>query len=80
MGGRLNLPLPKPELYNVQEDPEEGYNRAPKNPRVVADIQARVEKLIATFPLEVRSAYEETKKRKVQLTPENAPPIADNGG
>ena len=77
VGGRINLPLPQPELYNVVEDVEEGYNRASKNMGVVAEIRARVERLIVTFPLEISAAYEETKKRKVQPTPENAPPIAE---
>ena len=77
VSGRVNLPLPQPELYNVIEDAEEGYNRASKNMGVVSEIKARVEKLIATFPMEIRAAYEETKKRKVQPTPENAPPVAE---
>ena len=63
--GRVNLPLPKPELYDLVADPDESYDIAPERPEVVRDLQARVERLIATFPDEIRKAHEDTKARAV---------------
>ncbi len=59
--GRINLPLPSPELYDLLADPDESYDVAAENPAVVAEIQSRIERLIAGFPENVRRAYEETK-------------------
>jgi len=64
-GGRINLPLPAPELYDLANDPDESYDVAPENPKVVAEIRARVERLIEGFPDEVRHAYAATKARQV---------------
>jgi len=64
-GGRVNLPLASPELYDLERDPDESYDVAPENPAIVAEIRARVERLIADFPDEVRKAYAETKARQV---------------
>ncbi len=61
--GRVNLPL-KPELYNLLDDPDESYDVADENPKVVEEIQARIERLIAGFPEPVRQAYAGTKARK----------------
>ena len=74
--GRMNLPLPRPELYNLVNDPQEGHNRAVRNMPMVADIQARVDKVMSSFPPEIRNAYEDTKRRRVENTPDNAPPVA----
>ena len=65
-GGRVNLILPQPELYNLEKDPDESYDAAPENPAVVGEIQARVERLIAGFPEEARKAWAETKARAAQ--------------
>jgi arylsulfatase len=62
-GGRLNLPLQKPELYDLVNDPDESYDVAVEHPEVVKDIQARIERLMAGFPEEIRRAYETTKTR-----------------
>ncbi len=64
-GGRVNLPLKNPELYNLDLDPSESYDVAPENPQVVKKILARAEALIAGFPEPVRTAWEETRKRTV---------------
>lgn len=48
--GRINLPLKHPELYHLPEDPDESYDVAPEHPEIVAEIQARIAKLIPTFP------------------------------
>jgi arylsulfatase A len=68
-GGRVNLPLPQPELYDVARDEDESYDVAPENPRVVEEMQARIERLIPTFPEPVREAWAETRARKVADTP-----------
>ncbi|MGH9656960.1 MAG: sulfatase family protein, partial [Bryobacteraceae bacterium] len=59
--GRLNLPLPAPELYDLTADPDESYNLAPEKPRTVDEIRGRVEKLMAGFPSEIRKVYGETR-------------------
>ncbi|MCZ2074874.1 MAG: sulfatase [Bryobacterales bacterium] len=63
--GRVNLPLKNPELYNLDLDPGESYDVAQENPQVVQTILARAETLVADFPEPVRTAWEETQKRKV---------------
>lgn len=65
-GGRVNLPLPVPELYNLESDPDESYDVAPENPKIVAEIQSRVERLLEGFPEEVRNAYRTTKALQVE--------------
>lgn len=73
--GRKNLPLPRPELYNITEDPEEAYDRFPRNRTVASEILERVERSISTFPAHVVNAYNDTKKCRVEETPVSAPPI-----
>jgi arylsulfatase A-like enzyme len=63
-GGRWNLPLQAPELYDLENDPMESYDTAPENPQVVREIQARVERLIAGFPDEVKKAWAGTVARE----------------
>ena len=63
--GRLNLPLASPELYDLANDPDESYDVAPGNPKVVAEMQSRIERLMAAFPEDIRKAYAETKARRV---------------
>jgi arylsulfatase len=74
-GGRLNLPI-RPELYDLISDPDESFDVADKNPQIVADIQARIERLIAGFPEQIKQAYAQTKTRKVVLPPSGALPRA----
>ena len=64
-GGRINLPLPAPELYDVVNDPDESYDIAPRHPETVAEIRSRMERLIQGFPEPIRQDYEQTKARKV---------------
>jgi arylsulfatase A-like enzyme len=74
-GGRIDLPLPHPELYNVESDPDESRDRAERNPAVVSDIRSRMEWLIQTFPSGVQSAWFNTLNRKVYNTPAGALPV-----
>lgn len=62
-GGRLNLPLKSPELYDLVNDPDESYDVAPERPEVVAEIQSRIERLIQGFPEDIRKDWEETKAK-----------------
>jgi arylsulfatase A len=64
--GRINLPLRPPELYNVAADPDESYDVAAANPKVVREIEDRVLRLLAGFPQPARDAYYETMRRKTR--------------
>jgi arylsulfatase len=72
--GRTNLPLERPELYDVGRDPSESYELGLQKPLMVARIKARVEDLIRTFPLEVRNAWRDTQFRRTRWTPTGAYP------
>lgn len=61
-GGRVNLRI-NPELYDLDRDPDESFDVASLHPEVVSDIQARIEKLLPTFPPEVQKAWDETQSR-----------------
>ncbi len=73
-GGRANLPLRQPELYDLVNDPDESYDVAPEHPDVVREIQGRIERLMEGFPEEVRLAYQETRARATQETAVGALP------
>ena len=74
-GGAYNLPLQTPELYNVELDAGETCDVAPANPTVVADITARVQKQLPTFPGDVMNAWNYTKSLPVQGTSIGALPV-----
>jgi len=63
MGGGMGQSGSVPALYNLESDPDESYNAAKDHPDVVADITARVEKLVQGFPESVRKAWAETKAK-----------------
>jgi arylsulfatase A len=73
-GGRLNLPLPSPELYDIERDPDESYDVAPTSPAVVTEILRRVGRLVEGFPSEVQTAFKETVSRQVLPTSTGALP------
>lgn len=73
--GRVSLPLPSPELYNVIQDADESRDRAPRNPTIVADLQSRLFRILQTFPNEVVGAWRGTQGCRVFSTPPGAPPI-----
>ena len=68
-GGRRNLPLRRPELYDVVTDVDESFDIAAAHPEIVRDIQARMERLMAAFPPEIRQAWAETKAARSADTP-----------
>lgn len=74
VGGRLNLPLPSPELYNLEHDPDESYDVAADNPQIVAQIQQRIQQMLPSFPAEVMAAWQTTMSRNMAPTPAGALP------
>jgi arylsulfatase len=68
-GGRRNLPLRRPELYDVSADPAESYDVAAERPDLVRDIVARVDRLMAGFPADIQTAYRETRAISTGDTP-----------
>jgi arylsulfatase len=74
-GGRYNMALKNPELYNLALDPEESYDVAAQNPQVVSEIRSRIERLLPTFPSEVQEAWRETQARPVTSRPAGAHPL-----
>lgn len=73
-GGRINLPLGHPELYDVVHDVDESYDIASEHPEIVRKIQERVEQLVQTFPDEVKKAWADTKARNVNSSAVGAVP------
>ncbi len=73
-GGRLNLPLPRPELYDIVADPSESCDLAAAHPDVVAEIMSRVNAALPSFPDVITNAWQETFSRQVYPTPSGALP------
>jgi len=77
VGGRLNLPLPSPELYDLESDPEESYDVAMEHGDVVKDMTARLARMIEGFPDDVKQAWTATVSRRVAETaPASLPRVA----
>ena len=77
VGGRVNLPLPRPELYDLLNDPEESYDCADAQTQVIDDIRARVESSLRSFPDVVQGVWQATMSRPVDGgTPAGALPVA----
>ena len=73
-GGRFNLPLAQPELYHIDEDPGESYDRAPNRQQLVNELKGQAEALLLTLPDQVRNAWRDTQSHRVQFTPVGALP------
>ena len=73
--GRFNLRLTSPELYDLDADSEESADVSAENPGIVADIRARVNNLLPTFPAEVRAAWNDTMRRPVDSNTAGAWPV-----
>jgi arylsulfatase A len=72
--GRMSLPLASPELYDLEADPAESYDVAAENPTVVADLKARIERVIATMPEPIRQAHAAHMSRKATSPPAGSLP------
>jgi arylsulfatase A len=77
--GFMNLPLPRPELYDLEADPDESYDAADDHPEIVADIRARMEALIDTFPDQARTAWRNTMSQTVEGTSAGQWPVLHGG-
>ena len=73
--GRMNLPLPWPELYDVVADADEGHDRSNRNLGVIGDMRGRIERLMQTFPADIQDAWARTIAMRVQGTPAGCLPI-----
>jgi hypothetical protein len=78
--GKVNLPLPKPELYDLEKDPQESYDCAAMHPDVVADMRARITRLLPSLPQAVVDAWQDTMRRQVQDAPDDGLPIGQELG
>ena len=75
--GRHNLPLPQPELYHIDRDPGEAYDRSSENPELIRDLVLRTEQLMAGMPEFVSACWRDTQRKRVQSTPVGALPRPD---
>ncbi len=76
--GRINLPLPHAELYNMDLDPSESYDMWSGHFDTVAGIRAQMEAAILTFPAVVQQAWSDTKSRTTGSCPEGSLPQPPN--
>lgn len=74
-GGRVNLPLRVPELYNLEDDPQESYECSDDFPEIVSGIRARIDEMLRTFPEPVLNSWQQTMSRRVEFTPAGALPV-----
>jgi hypothetical protein len=74
-GGRLSLPLPAPELYDMVTDPDEGNDRGDRNPGTVASIRAQVDAQMKTFPSDIQDAWHSTLATPAGATPSGCYPV-----
>jgi arylsulfatase A-like enzyme len=71
-GGRKNIRLKNPELYNLVADPDESFDVAQENPEVLKTIIARVDELIKGFPETIQKQYETQKNGPLSPSPAGA--------
>lgn len=76
-GGRRNLPLPHPELYNVVADPSEAFDLASEHPDIVTKIRSMIDAQLQRLPDVARIAWRDTMAIQVQETPAGALPAAE---
>jgi hypothetical protein len=74
-GGVKNLPLPRPELYNLALDVNESYDMAASRPEIVTAIRDRMEAFIGTLPQPVQDGWHATMQLKVYDTPAGCLPV-----
>ncbi len=76
-GGRVNLPLPQPELYDLATDPDESYDVAPERPQEVARMKSHIESLLPGFPQEVQRDWKDTFAKKTGGNPAAFPRVVN---
>ena len=72
--GLKNLLLPKPELYDLDTDPDESYDVANLHADIVHEMMGKIEATMKTFPSNIVQDWQITKVRKVSPTPAGALP------
>src|SRR3569833_1006098 len=72
--GNRNLLLLKPELYDLEKDPDESFDVADMHPEIVSQMLEKIETGMKTFPDAILRDWEETKLRKVSPTAAGALP------
>jgi arylsulfatase A len=75
LSARQNLPLPRPELYDVVEDPTESAESGRDQPEVVEQILGEIQTILANMPEPVQMAWRETMKIPVESTPVGGYPV-----
>jgi arylsulfatase A len=63
--GIYNLRLLNPELYNIDNDPDESIDMSKQEPNIVAQIQAQIAQALPTFPGGVQDAWTMTQNINV---------------
>jgi arylsulfatase A len=63
--GYYNLRLINPELYDMENDPEEAEDVAANHPDIVNQIQTEVQQMLPFMPPQVQSAWHDTQNRQV---------------
>ena len=53
------IDAPKPELYDLQQDPDEQVNLISKNPTEAQELRARLDKLLAHRPATLQAAHQD---------------------
>jgi len=74
VGGRVNLPLPQPELYDIVADPQESTDISADHPDIVASIKAKILASIPNLPWQVHDSWVATMNQAVAGTWDGAPP------
>jgi arylsulfatase len=59
--GYFNLRLINPELYNIDDDPDESEDVSKQNPAIVAQIQQEIAQALLSFPADVQNAWAATQ-------------------
>jgi arylsulfatase len=59
--GYYNLRLINPELYNIDDDPDESRDVSKQNPGIVAQIQQEIAQALPSFPINVQNAWAHTQ-------------------
>ena len=72
-GSRQSEWLPRPELYNLELDPEESYDVAEEHPEQVRHMLASLQAVMPTFPPEIVAAYNALRQKvAARATPPGA--------
>lgn len=76
-GGHKSFWLPRPELYNVKNDPAESYDVANAHPDIIKDIFEDLDAQMKTMPEPVIQAFAQLRQNVAKPTPPGASPRPD---